>query len=54
MTNSYSPFTMAEARRDVSNMLDDHEEEPRSVRGQLRKYQQEQTALRKKEKDRDR
>ena len=28
----YSPFTMAEARRDVSNMLNEHEEEPRSVR----------------------
>ena len=50
----YSPFTMAEARRDVSNMLDEHEEEPRSVREWLRKHQQEQTALRKKEKDRDR
>ncbi len=50
----YSPFTMAEARRDVSNMLNEHEEEPRSVREQLRKHQQEQTALHKKEKDRDR
>ena len=50
----YSPFTMAEARRDVSNMLDEYEEEPRSVREQLRKHQQEQTALRKKEKGRDR
>ena len=50
----YSPFIMAEARRDVSNMLDEHEEEPRSVREQLRNHQQEQTALRKKEKDRDR
>ena len=50
----YSPFTMAEARRDVSNMLDEHEEEPRSVRERLRKHQQEQTALHKKEKDRDR
>ncbi len=50
----YSPFTMAEARRDVSNMLNEHEEEPRSVRERLRKHQQEQTALRKKEKDRDR
>ena len=50
----YSPFTMAEARRNVSNMLDEHEEEPRSVREWLRKHQQEQTALRKKEKDRDR
>ena len=50
----YSPFTMAEARRYISNMLDEHEEEPRSVRERLRKHQQEQTALRKKEKDRDR
>ena len=50
----YSPFTMAEARRDVSKMLEEHEEEPRSVRERLRKNQQEQTTLRKKEKDRDR
>ena len=50
----YSPFTMAEARQDVSKMLNEHEEEPRSVREWLRKHQQEQTALRKKEKDRDR
>ena len=49
----YSPFTMAEARRDVSNMLGE-DDEPRSVRERLRKHQQEQTALRKKEKDRDR
>ena len=28
----YSPFTMAEARRDVSNMLDEHKEQPRFVR----------------------
>ena len=50
----YSPFTMAEARQDVSKMLDEHEEEPRSVRERLRNHQQEQTTLRKKEKDRDR
>ena len=50
----YSPFTMAEARRDVSKLLDEHEEEPCSVRERLRKHQQEQTALHKKEKDRDR
>ena len=50
----YSPFTMAEAKRDVSNMLDEHKEEPRSVRERLRKQQQEQTVLRKKEKDLDR
>lgn len=47
-------FTMAEARRDVSNMLNEHEEEPRSVRERLGKHQQEKTALRKKEKDRNR
>ena len=49
----YSPFTMVEARRVVSKMLDEQEEEPRSVRERLRNHQQEQTALRKKEKDRD-
>ena len=52
--SQHSPFTMAEARRDVSNMLDEHEEEPHSVREQLRKHQQEQIALRKKVKDRNR
>ena len=52
--SQYSPFTMAEARRDVSNMLDEYEEEPSSVRERLRNHQQKQTALRKKEKDRDR
>ncbi|MBR4289107.1 MAG: MobA/MobL family protein [Oscillospiraceae bacterium] len=52
--SQYSPFTMAEARRDVSNMLGEYEEEPRSVRERLRNHQQEQTAPRKKEKDRDR
>lgn len=50
----YSPFTMADARSDVSNMLGEYEEEPRSVRERLRNHQQEQTVLRKKEKDRDR
>ena len=50
----YSPFTMAEARQDISKMLNEHEEEPRSVREWLRKHQQEQTALHKKDKDRDR
>ena len=50
----YSPFTIAEARRDVSNMLDEYEEEPRSVRERLRNHQQEQIAPCKKEKDRDR
>ena len=50
----YSPLTMAEARQDISKMLDEQEEEPRSVRERLRNHQQEQTAFRKKEKDRDR
>ena len=50
----YSPFTMAEARQDISSMLDEHEEEPRSVRERLRNHRQEQTVLRKKEKDLDR
>ena len=50
----YSPFIMAEARRDVSNMLCEYEEEPRSVRERLRNHQQEQTTPHKKEKDRDR
>ena len=49
----YSPFTMAEARRDISKMLGE-DDEPRSVRERLRNHQQEQTAPRKKEKDRDR
>lgn len=52
--SQYSPFTMAEARRDVSNMLDEHKGEPRSVREQLRKHRQEQTGSHKIEKDRDR
>ena len=51
--SQYSPFTMAEARRDVSKMLGE-DDEPRSVRERLRNHQQEQTALRKKGKDRDR
>ena len=50
----YSSVTMAEARRDVSNMLDEFEEGPRSVRERLHSRQQEQTAPRKKENDRDR
>ena len=51
--SQYSPFAMAEARRDVSKMLGE-DDEPRSVRERLRNHQQEQTALRKKGKDRDR
>ena len=35
-------------------MLDEHEEEPRSVRERLRNHRQEHTVLRKKEKDLDR
>ena len=50
----YSPFTMAEARQDVSKMLDKHEEEPRSVREQLRNHRQEQAMPSKEEKDWDR
>ena len=52
--SQYSPFTMADARSDVSNMLGEYEEEPRSVREQLRKHRQEQTGSHKIEKDRDR
>ena len=50
----YSPFTMAEARKNVSQMLDEHEEESCSIRDRLRNHQQEQTALLKNKKDRDR
>lgn len=49
----YSPFTMAEARKNVSKMLGE-DDEFCSVRDRLRNHQQEQIALRKKEKDRDR
>ena len=49
----YSPFTMAKARRDISKMLDEHDEQPHSVRELLHK-QHDQTLQRKKEKDRDR
>ena len=52
--SQYSPFTMAEARQDISKMLDEYEEESRSVWERLRYHQQEQTVLRKKEKNRDR
>lgn len=50
----YSPFTMAEARRDISNMLNEFEEGLRSVRERLRNHQQEQPIPHKKEKERDR
>ena len=47
-------YGIYQARMDVSNMLDEHEEEHRSVREWLRNHQQEQTEPLKKEKDRDR
>lgn len=47
----YSPFTMAEARRDVSEILEEHEEKPRSVREWLRNHQLEQTASARKRKN---
>lgn len=50
----YNPFTMTEARRDVSEMLNEKEEEPHSVRNRLRSHQQELAAPHKKENDRDR
>ncbi len=50
----YSPFIMAEARRDVSKMLDEYEDEPRSVRDRIRSHQQELAAPHKKENDRNR
>ena len=49
----YSRFTMAEARTDISEILGE-DDEPRSVRERLCNNQQEQSAPRKKEKDRDR
>lgn len=52
--SQYSPLTMAEARRDVSNMLEEHEEDPRSVRDRLRNQKREQNTLQKKEKTLDR
>ncbi len=50
----YSPFTMTEARQDVSEMLNENEEGPHSVRNRLRSHQQELAAPHKKENDRDR
>ena len=50
----YSPFIMAEARRDVSNMLGEYEEEPRSVRERLRNHQQEKTVSHRKDQNRER
>ena len=51
---------MGDVKKDIAAMeaalkkLEEHEEEPRSVRERLRNHQQEQPALRKKEKDRER
>lgn len=50
----YSPFTMAEARWDVSKLLDEHEEEPHSVRERLRNHQQEKTVSHRKDQNRER
>lgn len=50
----YSPFTMAEARRDVSKILDEQEEEPRSVRERLRNHQQEKTVSHRKGQNQER
>lgn len=49
----YSPFTMAEARRDISKMLGE-DDEPRSVRDRQRKAQKEQPIPHKKDQLRDR
>ena len=45
---------MTEARQDVSETLNENEEEPHSVRNRLRSHQQELAAPHKKENDRDR
>ena len=45
---------MTEARQDVSEMLNEKEEELHSVRNRLRSHQQELAASHKKENDRDR
>lgn len=52
--SQYSPFTMADARKDVSNMLDEYEEDPRSVRERLRNHQQEKTVSHRKDQNRER
>lgn len=52
--SQYSPFTMAEARRDVSNMLGEYEEDPRSVRERLRNHQQEKTVSHRKDQNQER
>ena len=47
----YSPFIMAEVRRHISQMLDEHDEEFCSIRERLRNHQQAQSDSRGKEKD---
>lgn len=47
----YSPFIMAEVRRHISQMLDEHDEESCSIRERLRNHQQAQSDSRGKEKD---
>ena len=47
----YSPFIMAEARRHISQILDEHDEESSSIRERLRNHQQAQSDSRGKEKD---
>ena len=49
----YSPFSMDEARENVAKLLGE-DNEPRSVREQLRKPQKTQSKTKKKEQDRDR
>lgn len=47
----YSSLTMAEARRHISQMLDEHDEESCSIRERLRNHQQAQSDSRGKEKN---
>ena len=47
----YSPFIMAEARRHIFQILDEHDEESCSIRERLRNHQQAQSDSRGKEKD---
>ena len=47
----YSPFIMAEARRHISQMLDEHDEESCSIRERLRNHQQAHSDSRGQEKD---
>lgn len=50
----YSPFTMAEARSDISKMLDKYEEELRPIRERLRNHQQEKAVSHRKDQNRER